>query len=102
VFTNWCRLFIGPGQGMLCPRGRVTNAATSVHGGGLLADDGHTGAVEGEVQAPAGGGRAHLIGVAGGGRVQRQVRAEGQGPLVGAGQRVYGDDRRGADQALSR
>lgn len=32
-------------------------AVQAEHGGGLLADDGHVGAVEGEVQAPSAGGR---------------------------------------------
>ncbi|GAB3988927.1 hypothetical protein GCM10029978_112600 [Actinoallomurus acanthiterrae] len=60
---------------------------------------GMPGAVEGVIQTSPGGGRANLVGEVRGGRVQSEVGAEDQGALPRAGQRVDGDDRRGADEA---
>ena len=85
------------GLGLMPTRMRAPLQAE--YGGGLLSDGGHAGAVEGEVQASPARSRADVVGEVVGGGVQGEVRTEGQGTLAGAGQRVDGDDRRGAGHA---
>jgi enoyl-CoA hydratase/carnithine racemase len=72
--------------------------ARAQHRGGLLADGGHPGTVEGEVEAPPTHGRSHLLGEVRRGRVECDG-AELHRSLSAAGQRVDLDDRRGAGEA---